>query len=63
MYFFCPFYFDYIVLKGKYTKDIYRCLNSNEIIPASINKWNIVLSTFLSNNMTGVMRKGPLGHP
>ena len=48
--FFVPFYFDFILLKEKCTKDIYRCLNNIEVIPTSINKWNTVLSTYLSNN-------------
>ena len=51
MYFFVPFYFDIILLKEKCTKDIYRCLNSIEVIPTSINKWDTVLSTYLSNNI------------
>ena len=50
MYFLTPFYFDYILLKEKCSTDIYRCLNNNEIIPSSINKWNTVLATYLSNN-------------
>ena len=49
--FFVPFYFDFILLKEKCTKDIYRCLNSIETIPTSINKWNTVLYTYLSNNI------------
>ena len=49
--FFVPFYFDFILLKEKCTKDIYRCLNNIEVIPTSINKWNTVLSTYLSNNI------------
>ena len=49
--FFVPFYFDIILLKEKCTKDIYRCLNSIEVIPTSINKWDTVLSTYLSNNI------------
>ena len=36
-------------MKEKCTKDIYRCLNNIEVIPTSINKWNTVLSTYLSN--------------
>ena len=51
MYFFVSLYFDYILLKEKCTKDIYRCLNSNVITHTSINKWNTVLSTYLSNNI------------
>lgn len=50
MYFLTPFNFDCILLKEKCTTDIYRCLNNNEIIPSSINKWNTVLATYLSNN-------------
>ena len=51
MYFFVPFYLDFILLKEKCTKDIYRCLNNIEVIPTSINKWNTVLSTYLSNKI------------
>ena len=32
-------------------KKKWACLNSNEILPTSINKWNVVLFTYLTNNI------------
>ncbi|XP_055995578.1 uncharacterized protein LOC130046786 [Ostrea edulis] len=49
---FIPFYFEFILLNDKCSKVLYDMINSNDLIPKSIQKWNTELSVHLEGNVS-----------
>lgn len=47
---FIPFYFGYILLNEKCSKVLYQLINSKDIVPKAIQKWNTELSLHLDIN-------------
>lgn len=47
-----PFYFEYVLLFEKCSKILYNLINSKDIIPSSIQKWNTELSMQLEINVS-----------
>ena len=47
---FIPFYFEYILLNEKCSKVLYQLINSKDIVPKAIQKWNTELSLHLDIN-------------